>query len=45
MYEYDVANIYTGEQRIVFGYSVADAFRRAGLAPIEWGVLRAEYVD
>lgn len=45
MYEYDVENIYTGEKRIVFGYTVADAFRRAGLAPIEWGVLHAEYVD
>jgi hypothetical protein len=29
----------------VYGYNVKDAFRRAKLAPIEWGVVHAEYVD
>lgn len=45
MYEYYVESIYTGEKRIVFGYNVQDAFRRANLAPIEWGVVYVEYVD
>ena len=45
MYEYYVESIYTGEERIIFGYNVNDAFRRANLAPIEWGVVYAVYVD
>jgi hypothetical protein len=45
MYEYYVESIYTGESRTVHGYDVKDAFRRAGLAPIEWGVVYVEYVD
>jgi hypothetical protein len=45
MYEYYVANIYTGEEKIVYGYNVKDAFRGAKLTPIEWGVVYAEYVD
>jgi hypothetical protein len=45
MYEYYIESIYTGEERIVHGYNVKDAFRRAKLAPIEWGVVYVEYVD
>jgi hypothetical protein len=45
MYEYCIESIYTGEERIVYGYDVKDAFRRANLAPIEWGVVYVEYVD
>lgn len=45
MYEYYIESIYTGERRTVHGYNVKDAFRRAKLAPIEWGVVYVEYVD
>ena len=45
MYEYYVESIYTGEEKIIYGYTVEDAFRRAKLAPIEWGVVYMEYVD
>lgn len=45
MYEYYIESIYTGEERIIYGYDVKDAFRRANLAPIEWGVVYVEYVD
>ena len=45
MYEYYIESIYTGERRVVYGYNVKDAFRRAKLAPIEWGVVYVEYVD
>jgi hypothetical protein len=45
MYEYYIESIYTGERRTVHGYNVKDAFRRAKLASIEWGVVYVEYVD
>ena len=45
MYEYFVENIHTGETKIVFGYNIKDALRRAKLAPIEWSVVYVEYVD
>jgi hypothetical protein len=45
MYEYYIESIYTGEERVVYGYNVKDAFRRANLAPIEWGIIYAGYVD
>ena len=45
MYEYYIENIYTGEERVVYGYTVKDAFCKANLAPIEWGVVYVEYVD
>ena len=45
MYEFDIVNIYTGENRIVFGYTFEDALRRVNLAPADWGAVRMEYVD
>jgi hypothetical protein len=45
MYEYYIESIYTGEEKVVHGYNVEDALRRAKLAPIEWGVVYVEYVD
>lgn len=45
MYEYGIYNSITKEERIVFGYSTADAFRRSNLDVNEWKILYSEYVD
>lgn len=45
MYEFYIESIYTGEERIVYGYDTKNAFRRAKLNPAEWVVYSREYID
>lgn len=50
MNEYTIYNIYTKEENTLFGYSIADAYRRGGKdREVEqskgWIVLRSEYID
>ena len=48
MYEFHVYNILTSERLIIFGYTVNQAFLRAGIKNTElwqWIVESSEYVD
>lgn len=50
MNEYTIYNIYTKEENTLFGYSIADAYRRGGKDREAeqgkgWIVLRSEYID
>jgi hypothetical protein len=46
MWEFGIENVSTNEKSIIFGYSVADAFRRhPSLNREEWSVWYSEYVD
>jgi hypothetical protein len=45
MKEFYITNIHTNKENIIFGYSSADAFRRAKLSPNEWTVDWVEYID
>lgn len=45
MIEFGIKNIHTKEENIIFGYNVADAYRRAGLDMNEWNTTYCEYID
>lgn len=45
MIEFGIKNIHTEEENIIFGYNVADAYRRAGLNMNEWNTTYYEYID
>jgi hypothetical protein len=45
MYEYHIYNVNTLEEKIIFGYYLADAFRRSKLDSSEWTVWLSEYID
>lgn len=45
MFEFGIRNIHTGEEDIMFGYNIADAYRRAKLDTNEWHVTYCEYID
>lgn len=45
MYEFFIENIYTAEEKIVYGYNIKNALERAKLPATEWGVVYMEYVD
>lgn len=45
MYEFKITKLATGEESIIFGYDMANAFRRAKLNPAEWVVWDREYID
>lgn len=46
MWEFDIINTETEEQRIIFGYSLSDAFKRnPSLTPSEWQCIGHEYID
>lgn len=46
MYSLEIFNKSTNETRLIFGYSLTDAFRRAEINDIEnWTVLQIEYED
>lgn len=45
MYEIKISKPETGENKLIFGYSLSNAFRRAKLDSSEWEVLYMEYVD
>jgi hypothetical protein len=45
MWEFGICNIVTGEQSIIWGYDLTDAFRRSKTNPDEWEVTYQDYVD
>lgn len=46
MYEFQMWNVITKKQTILFGYSLDDAFRRhPSLNPEDWECLGYEYID
>lgn len=45
MYEYGITNKKTNENEIIFGRTLADAYRRAKLNPEEWTMWYREYID
>lgn len=46
MWEFDIVNTETGEQSIIFGYHLEDAFRRyPSYDTPEWICVRSEYID
>lgn len=45
MYEYNIINLKTQEEDIIYGRKYQDACDRAGLDPKEWKVIYREYID
>ena len=45
MYEITLMNRTTGEEAILFGYTVAKAMDKGGYTKEEWTVIDMEYVD
>lgn len=46
MYEFEIKNINTNDTRIIFGYTLSDAFRRnPDLDDSEWECIDIEYID
>lgn len=46
MYEYEIRNLKTNEERILFGYTLENAMRKAGIETTnEWKLVYAEYID
>lgn len=45
MYEFEVMNIKTNEEATIFGYSMADACRRASYSVNEWKCICRSYID
>ena len=45
MYEFGLIKLATGEEKIIFGYNINNAFKRAKLNPAEYVVNYREYVD
>ena len=45
MKEFGIININTNEERIIFGYNVNDAYRRAKVNAIQWTIVYVDYID
>ena len=45
MYEIEIRNNKTNEERFLFGYSIKQAMEKKGLSLTEWTVLSVEYID
>lgn len=45
MFEFGITNIKTNEANTMFGYNIADAYRRAKLDMNEWHITYCEYID
>ena len=46
MWEFDIIHTVTNEQKIIFGYSLKDAFQRhPSLNPNEWTCEMSTYID
>lgn len=45
MYEFEIINKITDEERIIWGYSYKNACERSKLDPANWIVLCSEYID
>jgi hypothetical protein len=45
MCEFGITNIKTQESRVMFGYNIADAYRRSKLDMTVWYIDYVEYID
>lgn len=45
MFEFGITNIKTHETNTMFGYNIADAYRRAKLDMTIWHIDYVEYID
>ena len=45
MKEFGIYTTKTGEQTIIFGYYLKEAFNRYGLDSTEWAMSYCEYID
>lgn len=45
MFEFGITNIKNNETAVIFGYNIADAYRRAKLDMNEWHITYCEYID
>jgi hypothetical protein len=45
MFEFGIMNVSTHEESQMFGYNIADAYRRAKLNMNEWHITYCEYID
>lgn len=46
MWEFEIVHNSTEEIKLIFGYSLSDAFRRHNIeSPNEWECIRQEYID
>lgn len=45
MIEFGIMNVNTHEESHMFGYNIADAYRRAKLDMNEWRITYCEYID
>lgn len=45
MYEFEIQNKVTNEEKILFGYNYIDACRKGNVEADEWKVIYREYVD
>lgn len=45
MYEYRITKLSNGEENIIFGYNIENAYKRTKLNPTEWVVYSREYID
>ena len=45
MYEFRITKLATGEESVMFGYDINNAYKRAKLNPAEWVVYSREYID
>ena len=45
MIEFGIMNVKTEEEKVMFGYNIADAYRRAKLDMNEWHITYCEYID
>ena len=45
MYEFRITKLSSGAESVIYGYDLAQAFRKAKLCPTEWVVWSREYID
>ena len=46
MYEYEIYNANTNEHDFIYGYCIADAWKRnKSLNPNDWKIVYTEYID
>jgi hypothetical protein len=45
MIEFGIKNIHTDEESIMFGYNIADAYKRARLDMYTWHITYCDYID
>ena len=46
MWEFEIMHTVTKEIKLIFGYSLSDAYKRHGItSPNEWEYISHEYID